>query len=128
MVTTVDIQNKRTKQREIMLSFKETTGHGVASEIVELDVSKDTIMQVNATSQTYDLYVTSHTGDGNTDLEDAAVPWIKLKDAVTTDFHSGQALSNRGIIGVKVVTAGVLSANFEIYVAQQTLEEHKRNS
>lgn len=123
MANEADIQNTEGKNRVIKLSFKETTGHGAVSEIIELDVAKDTILQVNATVQEYTIETTSHTGKGNTDLDDAAVPWITLKDGITADFHSGQALDNRGLVGIKITTAGVLSANFEIYIAQQKLEE-----
>lgn len=123
MVVNVDIQNKDTKQRAIKLDFKETTGFGTVEQIIVFDISKDIILQINAKSQTYDIETTSHAGKGNTDIEDAAVPWIKLKDAITANFHSGSSLNNRGILAVKITTSGVLTDDFEVYAAQQTLEE-----
>lgn len=111
---------KNTKQYVVKTQQKFTSG--AVDVIVLIDPRKDTIVQVNAGSNTYDLETTSHAGTGNTDLEDAAVPWILLKNQITDDFHSGQGLNNRGLVGIQFTVAAV-TGTFEIYVAQQNLEE-----
>lgn len=115
--------DKRSRHYEVIHQSKPTSG--AVAVIVEVDPRKDTVVQVNAQGNTWDLETTSHTGTGNTDLEDAAVPWILLKDQITADFHSGQALENHNLIGLKFSVAAV-TTSFEVLVAQKKLDE--RNS
>lgn len=118
MVTTISFleENKRTKQYEVRKQIKPTSG--AVTEIIEVDPRKDVIVQINSEGNTYDIEVTSHTGTGNTDLEDAAVPWILFRDDITVDFHTGSGLVNKGLVGVKITVASV-ATSFELFVAQQ---------
>lgn len=113
-------KDKRARHYEVMHQSKPTSG--AVAVIVELDPRRDAMVQINAAGNTYDIEVTSHAGTGNTDLEDAAVPWILLKNQITTDFHSGQALENHGLVGIKFVVSAV-TTSFEMYVAQKKLDE-----
>ena len=91
-------------------------------KVIVFDPRKDIILQLNTAADTYTLEVTSHAGEGNNDILDAAVPWVVLKSAESADFHSGSGLNNRGVLAVRITT-GVLTDDFEIFAAQQNLGE-----
>lgn len=124
MATTIDLTEKSKDTKHYVEKFEKTfdSGDDPVSQVIVFDPRKDIILQVNSGANTWTLEVTSTAGEGNTDIDDASVPWITRKDAITADFHNGEGLLNRGIIAVKI-TVTTIVADFKLFAAQQSLDE-----
>lgn len=128
MVTTIDLSEKAKDTKQYRVVFENTfdSNDDPLSQIIVFDPRKDVILQIKSGGNAWSLETTSTAGFGNTDIEDASVPWILLKSAITDDFHTGEGLVNRGILAVKI-TVTTIGADFKVYAAQQTLEERGKS-
>lgn len=91
-------------------------------KVIVFDPRRDKALQINANGQLYDIETTITPGEGNIDILDAAVPWVLLKNQITTDFQTGSGLENRNILAIRI-TSGVLTDDFEIAAIQSSLDE-----
>ena len=84
-------------------------------KVIVVDPRLDKTLQINATSQSYSVWVTTTPGEGVTDWLDSAVPWIVYSASVTDDLLSGGADINKGVWAIKIVSAA-LTADFQVCV------------
>jgi hypothetical protein len=117
----IDLTETSKDAKHLGVKYNEKFASGVVEKIIVFDPRKDIILQVNANGKIWTLRTTSHAGSGNTDILDAAVPWITLKSAITADFHSGSGLINRGVLAVEISFAD--GTGIEIFAEQQSLDE-----